>query len=357
MSRLERDAFIVGPEDPLLVTGATGFIGSRLVGSLLDRGFRNLRILARPSSDVGRVEAIARRRSEGARVEVVEGNLLSRGDCATATRDVAVIFHLAAARGEKSFPDAFMNSVVTTRNLLDASLRHARLRRFVSVSSFVVYASRRNGRRRLLDESCPIEQRPELRWDAYCFAKTRQDEIVTEYGERFGVPYVLVRPGYVYGPGNEAIPGRVGIGAFGAFLHLGGSNTLPLTYVDNCADAIALAGLKPGIDGEVVNVVDDDLPSSRRFLRLYKANVRRFASIYVPHVVSYAFCRLWEKYSTWSEGQLPPVFNSRSWRAYWGATHYSNAKAKTRLGWAPRVSTTEGLSRYFHSCRERSRRA
>ena len=35
-----------------------------------------------------------------------------------------VIFHLAAGTGEQLFPDAFMNSVVTTRNLLDASLRH-----------------------------------------------------------------------------------------------------------------------------------------------------------------------------------------------------------------------------------------
>ena len=52
----------------------------------------------------------------------MKGNLLSSEDCAAATKDVAVIFHLAAGTGEKSFPDAFMNSVVTTRNLLEASL-------------------------------------------------------------------------------------------------------------------------------------------------------------------------------------------------------------------------------------------
>ena len=58
--------------------------------------------------------------------------------------------------------------------------------------------------------------------------------------------------------------------AFGIFLHLGGSNPIPFTYVDNCADAIVLAGLTPGVDGEVFNVVDDNLPTSRQFLRLYK---------------------------------------------------------------------------------------
>src|SRR5213594_1073461 len=347
---MERDAFIIGPDDPILITGVTGFIGSRLVENLLDRGFRNLRCFARPSSEVARVDALARRRRGGAGVEVIKGNLLSREDCTTATKDVAVIFHLAAGRGEKSFPDAFMNSVVTTRNLLDACLRDTCLRRFVSISSFTVYTNTQKPRWRLLDESCPVEKRPELRGDAYCFAKVKQDEIVTEYGKRFGIPYVIVRPGHVYGPGNEGITGRVGIGTFGIFLHLGGSNTIPFTYVDNCVEAIVLAGLKRGVDGEVFNVVDDDLPSSRAFLRLYKRNVRRFNSIYLPHVVSYALCRLWENYSKWSEGQLPPVFNRRKWHASWKKTHYNNDKVKARLGWTTKVPTAEGLSRYFQSC-------
>jgi hypothetical protein len=51
---------------------------------------------------------------------------------------------------------------------------------------------------------------------------------------------------------------------------MGGAKPVPLTYVDNCAEAIVLAGLVAGVDGQVFNVVDDDQPSSRRFLRLYK---------------------------------------------------------------------------------------
>src|SRR5437879_11109590 len=357
MGQIERDAFIIGPDDPILVTGATGFIGSRVVESLLDRGFRNLRCFARPSSEAARLEAIATRQRDVARIEVVKGNLLSREDCAAATKDVAVIFHLAAGAGEKSFPDAFMNSVVTTRNLLEASLRYARLQRFVNISSFTVYTNSQKPRWRLLDESCPVEKHPELRGDAYCFAKVKQDEILTEYGKRFGIPYVIVRPGYVYGPGNGDITGRVGIGTFGVFLHLGGSNTIPFTYVDNCAEAIALSGLQKGVDGEVLNGVDDDLPNSRQFVRLYRRNVARFRSIYLPNVGSGEPCCLWEKYSHWSEGQLPPTFNWRGWHAFWKRTRYTNAKLKQRLGWRPRVPTAEALSVYFESCRERARRA
>jgi len=246
---------------------------------------------------------------------------------------------------------------VTTRNLLEACVRHPGVKRFVSVSSFSVYSNQNKPGGRLLDESCPVERRPELRGDAYTFAKVKQDEIVADYGRKFGLPYVIVRPGFVYGPGNEGITGRVGIGSFGIFLHLGGANLIPFTYVDNCADAIVLAGLKPGVDGEVFNVVDDDLPSSWRFLRQYKRNVRRFKSIYVPHLASYLLCALWEKYSTWSEGQLPLAFNRRIWHAYWKRTRYSNDKIKKRLGWSPGVPATEAFNRYFESCRSKSRNA
>jgi nucleoside-diphosphate-sugar epimerase len=338
---------LVGPHDPILVTGGNGFIGSRLVAYLLQSGFRNIRCFSRSARPSPR---LAGRHPEGARLEWFAGNLLSRDDCAAATKDIAAVFHLAAGRGSKSFPDAFMNSVVTTRNLLDACLGQGSLRRFVSVSSFAVY-SNQNKHSKLLNELCPIESRPELRGDAYSYAKCRQDDLVAEYGRTRGLPYVIVRPGYVYGPGKHAISGRVGISPFGLFLHLGGGNTLPLTYVDNCAEAIALAGIIPGINGETFNIVDDDLPSSRRFLRLYKRNVGKLRSIYLPHGVSYLFCCLWERYSAWSQSQLPPVYNRRLWHASWKRTTYSNAKAKTLLGWTPKVSTEDGLAQYFAACR------
>jgi nucleoside-diphosphate-sugar epimerase len=226
----------------------------------------------------------------------------------------------------------------------------------VNVSSFSVYSNTQTPRGQLLDESCPVESNPEDRGDAYTYGKVKQDGIVTEYG-RIGIPYVIVRPGVVYGPGNEAITNRVGIGTFGIFLHLGGSNTIPLTYVDNCAEAIVLAGLKSGVEGEIFNVVDDDLPSSRRFLRLYKKNVKHFKSVYVPHAASYLLCCLWEKYSAWSEGQLPPTFNWKGWHAFWKKTRYSNAKLKRRLDWTQKVSSSEALIRYFESCKQKEQRA
>jgi nucleoside-diphosphate-sugar epimerase len=244
-----------------------------------------------------------------------------------------------------------MNSVVTTRNLLDACVAEGGVRRIVNMSSFAVYRNTGNRNGRLLDESSPVEEHPEKRGNAYCFAKAEQDKLVEEYASRHGVPYIHVRPGWVYGPGNPGVHGRVGIGTFGIFLHMGGGNTLPLTYVDNCAEGMVLAGVARGVEGEVFNIVDDDLPTSRRFLRLYKRQVKSFSSIYVPHALAYLLCFLWERYSVWSNGQLPLAYNLRFWHATWKRTRYTNAKLKSRVGWKPSISVVEGLRRHFESCR------
>jgi nucleoside-diphosphate-sugar epimerase len=342
--------FLLNSDGRVLVTGAGGFIGRRAVASLLERGFTNVACLARPAPAPLQPNDFAGP-DEACAVEVLQGNLLSREDCLRVSRGAQVVLHLAAGRGEKSYPDAFLNSVVTTRNLLEACLHHRCLKRFVNVSSFAVYSNRDKPRGRLLDEESPMEQHPELRGQAYCFAKVRQDEIVMEYGRKQSVAYVILRPGVVYGPGNEQIHPRVGLGHFGLFLHLGGLNRVPLTYVDNCADAIVLAGLVKGIDGEIFNIVDDDLPSSRRFLRLYKKEVKRFRSIYVPHFLSYLLCLAWEKYAGWSQGQLPPVFGRGTWHTNWKKTAYTNAKLKQRLGWKQQIPTSEGLRRHFAACR------
>jgi nucleoside-diphosphate-sugar epimerase len=340
---------IAYPDSLMLVTGATGFIGAKVIERLLFSGFHNIRCLVRPSGNPARLEEVIEKHSGQARAEIIRGDLLSRTDCARMTEGISVIYHLAAGTGTKAFSDAYLNSAVTTRNLLDAALEQGCLKRFVNISSFAVYTNRNKPKWRVLDESCPVEPDPGSRAEAYCFGKVKQDEIVVEYGEKRQLPYVILRPGNVFGPGKKVIPGRVGVDSFGIYMHLGGSNPVPLTYVDNCAEAIVLAGIVPGIEGEVFNIVDDDLPSCRRYLRLYKKNVRQFKSVYLPHAVSYLFCCAWEKYAKWSKGQLPPVFTRREWAATWKKTKYSNRKIKAMLGWSPRVPMDEALNRFFVS--------
>jgi nucleoside-diphosphate-sugar epimerase len=337
---------IINDSDRVLVTGANGFLGSKVVETLLARGFTNVCCFVRPSSNLTSLQRVLES-FPAARVEFVSGNLLSLAHCHRAVKGASIIFHVAAGI-EKTFPGCFMNSAVTTRNLLEAAAQEPTLKRFVNVSSLAVYSNARRRRRELLDERCELETAFMRRFDAYCFGKAKQDEIVKEYGTTRRVPYVIVRPGPLYGPGARAsIHSRVGIDTFGIFLHLGGSNRLPLSYIDNCGDAIVVAGTTPGLEGEEFNVVDDDPPSSRQFLRQYKKHVKPFRSIYVPYRLFYAFCWLWERYAHWSNNQLPPAFNRLKCAAEWQGNRYSNAKLKALTAWTPRVSTREGLRRHF----------
>jgi nucleoside-diphosphate-sugar epimerase len=289
---------------------------------------------------------VLRRFDKGRHVELIAGDLLSREDCQKAARGVSIVYHLAAGI-EKSFAGAFMNSALATRNLIDAFLEFGQPKRFVNVSSFAVYSDLNSKRGALLDETCPLEDAPQERYDAYGFGKLKQEELVKEYGTQHKLPYVILRPGAVFGPGRRHLSGRVGIDTFGFFIHVGGSNLLPLTFVDNCAEAIVLAGLRHGVDGEIFNVVDDELLTSTEFLKAYKKRVKPFFSISVPYVLAYGMCLLWEKYSKWSKGQLPPVFNRRRCSAEWKGSRFSNQKLHDRLEWKPKVNMEEAMAAFL----------
>jgi nucleoside-diphosphate-sugar epimerase len=326
---------IVSRDERILVTGSSGFIGSKVVETLLDYGFTDICCFVRPSSRLDRLEKALSQFDAGKNVEIVTGDLLSPTDCRKAAEGASIIYHLAAGM-EKSFAGAFMNSALATRNLMDAFLQVGEPKRFVNVSSFAVYSNLALKRSALLDENCPLENAPQERFDAYGFGKLKQEELVKEYGEVHNLPYVILRPGYVFGPGKRELNGRVGTSAFGLLIQVNGSQALPLTFVDNCAEAVVLAGLKPGIDGEIFNVVDDELPTGRQFLKAYRNKTKSLA-IRIPYVLGYTMSLLWEKYSEWSKNQVPCVFNRRRCSAEWKGNRYSNQKLKDRLGWKPRI--------------------
>jgi nucleoside-diphosphate-sugar epimerase len=332
--------------DCILVTGASGFIGAKVVEVLLEYGFSNIRCLVRPSSRLERLATVIQQFPEREDVELVVGDLTSRSDCARVVDGISVIYHLAAGF-DKSFAGAFMNSALATRNLVEAFLQHGRPKRFVDVSSFAVYSNISLKRGELLDESSPLEDEPQQRYDAYGFGKLKQEEIVREYGKIRNLPYVILRPGAVFGPGKKDLSGRIGVDTFGFFIHVGGSNLLPLSFVNNCAEAIVLGGIVPDIENEVFNVVDDELLTSAEFLRAYKKRAGGFFSVRMPYVMAYWLCYFWEQYSLRSKGQLPPAFNRRRCDAEWKGNRFSNQKLKKKLGWKPKIGAAEAMELFL----------
>ncbi len=323
----------------VLVTGAGGFLGRRIVEALRGRGGGDVRAMVR------------RTRGEpwGAGVEEIVGNLLSVDDARRAVEGADVIVHAAAAmRGAPA--DLFLNTVVGSKNLLEA-LGGARPR-IVLVSSLAVYGTGSLPRAAVVDENTPLEPYPERR-DAYTQSKIRQERLFAEYRERLGFPLTTLRPGVLYGPGGGGgLSSRVGVSMFGLFLSLGRRNLLPLSYVDNCAEAVATAVERPEAAGEAYNVVDDDLPTCGEYLRAFEKNVGRMRSIPVPYPALMAISGIVEWYHNYSKGQLPAAFHPYETRTLWVGKKFDNRKMKG-LGWRPRVPAPEGMRRAFEYLRAR----
>jgi nucleoside-diphosphate-sugar epimerase len=332
----------------ILVTGCSGFLGVPTVERLLARGERDLRLFLRPGSKRDRLDAVLSRYPD-AKVERFVGSLGSPQSAAEAVSGCDVVYHLAAALSGAP-ADMFLNTVVTTRHLLEALT--AKKQKLVHCSSFGVYGVAQMPRGAMVDESSPLEPHPERR-DPYSQAKLRQETLVWEYAKKHSIPTVVLRPGVIYGPGGGAFSTRVGLNLFGLFLHLGGNNLLPITYVDNCAEALVVAGQSSRAVGEIYNVVDDDLITASRWLALYRKNVKRIPTVRIPYAGLTLMSELVARYHKFSRGQLPAVFTRYKSRTTWGGNAFDNGKLKA-IGWKPIVSTEEGLTRAFEDLKARA---
>ncbi len=334
----------------VLVTGASGFLGQRIVASLLRSGVDDIRLAVRQEAAGHKLRE--RLAVKDSKIEVAVVNLLSAEQVLRSVSGVDMIIHAAAGtRGGAA--DMFMNSVVGTRNLLDA-VAVAGVRRFVLISSFSVYDTGRLADDALLDETAMLEAGGVAK-GGYAFTKVQQEVLYREHPSQAALESIIVRPGVIFGPGGSGLSSRVGISVLGTFVSLGRGNLLPLTQVDNCADAIVLAALK-GSAGDVFNVVDDDLPTCAQYLSQYRARVRRLRVVPLPYSVLLWGSSWLQRYSRRSQGQLPAILTPYVVRAMYRPVRYSNSRLKA-LGWRPRVSMQVGLDETFTSLRDQFAKA
>ena len=326
----------------VLVTGANGFLGTALVSRLIEHTPYDIHCLVRQGSSHDKLDKVIR--DDSRRCRIVYGSLNSYQDCLDMIEGVGCVFHLASAKGGPP-AEMFKDSSVATRNLLDAIRNSNAGIKFVHCSSFSVYGVSGVKKGAVIDEKTPLEQNPVKR-DIYSYTKLHQENLVKSYSERHGIPTVILRPGVIYGPGGTAISPRVGLNLFGMFLFIGGRNILPLTYVDNCAEAFVAAARSAAFSGDIYNVVDDNLINAKTFLSLYRKNVNKCKYVPIPYWLMWFLSILCEKYHQRSKGQLPDVFTRYKTASIWKPQKYNNAKLKG-LGWLPRITTEEGLNNHF----------
>ena len=331
----------------ILVTGTNGFLGSALVERLLVHGERDIRCFVRQRTMPSRIAGWAEK-FPGASVETFVGDLKSSEDAQNALTDVNVVYHLAAGIGG-SAADMFLDTVVGSKNLLEGLDSNASTR-VILVSTFGVYGASGLPAGAVIDETTPLESCPDRR-DLYSHAKLRQELLFREYRDKCGFPLVVLRPGVIYGPGGRGMSTRVGVPLPGLFLFMGRNNLLPLTYVDNCAEAIVIAGLNGGDEGEAYNVVDDGAPTAKEFFHLYRQHVEKIRYLALPYRATQVLSALIERYNRHSKGQLPAVLTPYKSGYLWKGNTFDNGKLKG-IGWKQIVSTEEGLTRFFSYLRE-----
>ena len=189
--------------------------------------------------------------------------IIERGDTTNASHAKRILdkyqpeymLHLAAVPladlSNVHIEEAVSNIFQGTVNMLEAATGMKHLRKFLYVSSSMIYGD-------FETIPCP-EDHPKRPKDIYGGCKYAGEIMTGVFGQRFKVPYTIVRPSAVYGPFDvnrrvsqifveNALTGKP------LRLHGGGKLMLDFTYVDDIADGLILALLKEEAIGEAFNV-------------------------------------------------------------------------------------------------------
>jgi nucleoside-diphosphate-sugar epimerase len=324
-----------------LITGATGFVGGHLAEACVARGL-SVRALARPASDTALLDRLG--------AEVCRGDLTDPEAVRKAVAGADLVFHCAAKVGDTGPVEEYRAAnVEALRTLVDA-VKGTRLRRFVHLGSLGVYEARHHHG---TDESEPP---PERHVDGYTQTKVEAEQLALQYHREHGVPVVVLRPGFIYGPRDRTLmPELVKRLAAGKVHYLGGDvRILNTIYVGNLVEAAFLAAEVPGAVGQVYNLTDGELVTRERFfgaicsgLNLPRPHQRlpRWLAGLVVRVLRWQGLRAERLGRT---AFLPPA----QYKFLLLDLDFSIEKAKRELGYRPRYSFDQGMAQTIAWCEQ-----
>lgn len=310
----------------VLVTGASGFLGQLVVRQLLSGG-DSVRAMVRP----GRAVAFP-----GA--ETTEGDLRRPEDIDAAVERSEAVVHCGARVQTHGPWDEFeATNVRAVERVIEAAQRGGS-RRVIHVSSLSVYGIGGDGA--VITEDSAYDEEAADR-GSYSRSKLAADRLATAAAAS-GAPVTVIRPGVLYGPGRKPPLGRQSI-ALGPLRFILGrpGYLLPLAFGGNVADAISQGLHQERAATGAYTVVDPQVPM-REYLSAYRAaSGAKWHPVFVPAAVLLPMVRLaGAGYAL--AGRKPPVSAHQIQRSTWSAT-FDCTRARTELGWVPRVSLAEGL--------------
>lgn len=235
----------------ILLTGGTGFIGSRLALAAREQG-RDVVVTGEANTTAERERS---RELEAAGVRISLGPLQEPAFARRLVSDCEIVIHLAAAQHETNVPDSHFESVNVggTRTLLDAS-RAAGVRRFVYGSTIGVYGAALDG---TLDERSAT--RPD---NVYGRTKLAAEQVVREASG--GMETCIVRISETYGPGDFRLLKLFRAIASGAFVMIGGGgNRRQVIHVSDLGRGLLLAAEHPQAAGQTFVLAGQEVMTTR----------------------------------------------------------------------------------------------
>ncbi len=327
----------------VLVTGANGFLGRGIVAAFLEHG-HEVRALVRPTAQM---DGIPWRD----RVEIVRADLRNHNGLAAFFDGVDVLVHLAAT--VTADDDTHFNcTVVGTERLLQA-MAGTQTRRLVLASSFSVYGwSQAKG---VFDETTALETNVYER-GGYAVAKLWQERVARRFSEERQWGLTVMRPGIVWGPGHESVPGAIlSLGPLRFVFGVG--RQVPLTYIDNCAESFVLAVERvEQSEGQTFNVVDPERVTAWRYAGQYIAKSGiggvRVPLPYICMAVLARCADLTRKLLFGSKGRLPSMLTPRR-VAFFKPLRFSSRKLTEQLGWQPLRTFEQACDRCFNGDKDK----
>ena len=320
-----------------LVIGGTGFIGSHIVKYLLSESIE-VSVLIRRESNISHLA--------DKRIEFKYGNISDVNSLFEHTKDIDLVYSVFGILGRWGIPDQKYWEINTdgVKNLLDSCLNQ-NIKQFLHISSAGVLGPFSNGI--VADESFPYNPS-----NIYEKTKCEAEKEILDYGKKHGIPFTIIRPEFVYGPGDMHVLGLFKSIEAKRFVFLGnGSSLLHPTYIDDLIQGIHLCTYNQNTLGKIFLITGDRPVTVKELAKTIAEELNvSLPKIKIPLFFANATANILEFGA--KIANFEPLLTKSRVKFFTENRAFSYEKARNKLGYVPKVEFREGVKRTIRWYRE-----